>query len=139
MTASAVAKKSFLPARRAGQFLFVSGQLPLVDGQIPTPGTVGDTVSVEQAMEAARVAAQHCLAVLETELGSLEDVASVVKLNGYVASAPGFTAQAAVIDAASALIMSSLGEAGEHARLSIGVAALPLGAPVEIELIVTTR
>jgi enamine deaminase RidA (YjgF/YER057c/UK114 family) len=121
MTAPAVAKKSFLPARRAGQFLFVSGQLPLVDGQIPTPGTVGDTVSVEQAIEAAR------------------DVTSVVKLNGYVASAPGFTAQAAVIDAASDVIMSSLGEAGEHARLSIGVAALPLGAPVEIELIVTTR
>jgi enamine deaminase RidA (YjgF/YER057c/UK114 family) len=139
MTAPAFELKTFVPARRAGNFLFVSGQLPLVDGRILTPGTVGDTVTLEQASDAAKVAAQHCLAVLENELGSLDQVESVIKLNGYVASAPGFTAQATVVDAASRLILSTLGDAGIHARLSIGVASLPLGAPVEIELIVAVK
>jgi len=139
LTASALEQKAFVPARRAGNLIFVSGQLPLVEGRILNPGTVGDTVSVEQASDAAKVAAQHCLTVLEKELGSLDQVEAVVKINGYVASTPGFTAQATVIDAASRLVLDTLGDAGIHARLSIGVASLPLGAPVEIELIAIVK
>lgn len=138
-TSTTTARKPFLPVRRSGNLLFVSGQLPLAGGALVASGIVGATVSVDQARQAAEACASNCLAVVETELGSLDKVDFVVKLNGYVASAADFTGHAAVMDAASELVMARLGDAGEHARLAIGVASLPLGAVVEVEMIVAVK
>jgi enamine deaminase RidA (YjgF/YER057c/UK114 family) len=135
-----LAAKLYRPSRRAGELIFVSGQLPTVDGRIPATGLVGDGhLSVEVARQAAATAAGNCLRAAEEALGTLDDVGFVVKLSGYVASAPGFTDQAAVIDAASEVLLAELGERGQHARLAIGVAALPFGAPVEVEVILSVR
>ncbi|MBO1269319.1 RidA family protein [Arthrobacter cavernae] len=138
-TSTTAARKAFVPVRRSGNLLFVSGQLPLAGGELVATGIVGATVTVDQAREAAEACANNCLAVVEAELGSLENVDFVVKLNGYVASASDFTAQAAVMDAASDVVLARLGDAGEHARLAIGVASLPLGAAVEVEMIVAVK
>ncbi len=118
---------------------YLSGQLPRVNGEVRTPGKVGAEVSLEQAQEAARVCILQGLACLRQELGSLDRVVRILKLTGYVASAPGFVQQPAVIDAASGLLIDLLGTAGQHARSAVGVAELPRNAPVEIELIAAVR
>jgi enamine deaminase RidA (YjgF/YER057c/UK114 family) len=113
---------------------YVSGQLPRIDGRITCLGRLGESVSLEQGVEAASVCALNALAVLEAELGSLDQIDRFLKVTGFVASSPGFEQQAKVIDGASRIFHDVFGEAGRHARSAIGVAALPHGAAVEIEL-----
>lgn len=126
---------AYVPARRSGALVFTAGQLPFVDGALPRAGKVGADVDAEEAAALARIAALNGLAAVHALVG-LDAVAGVVKVVGYVASAPGFTGQPAVINGASNLLGEVFGEAGAHARSAVGVAALPLDAPVEVELIV---
>ena len=126
---------AYLPARRSGTRVFTAGQLPFVDGALPAPGKVGAGVAPEQAHDLARTCALNALAAVDDLVG-LDAVAGVVKVVGFVASAPGFTGQPGVINGASALLGDVFGEAGRHARSAVGVAELPLGAPVEVELVV---
>ncbi len=135
------AKPSFLyvPVVVHGNVAYVSGQLPKVGGDVRTSGKVGAEVSTDDAQEAARICVLQALAVLREALGSLDRVERVLKMNGYVASAPGFNQQPAVIDAASELLVQVFGEAGRHARAAVGVAELPRNSPVEIEFTVAVR
>jgi enamine deaminase RidA (YjgF/YER057c/UK114 family) len=126
---------AYVPARRSGSFVYTSGQLPMIDGKLPRTGKVGAEVSPEDAVELARACALNALAAVDALVG-LDAVAGVVKVVGFVASAPDFTGQPAVINGASNLLGEVFGEAGAHARSAVGVAALPLDAPVEVELIV---
>lgn len=116
-----------------------SGQLPRIDGRLTCIGTLGATVSVEEGRAAAAVCALNALAVLEVALGSLDRVERVLWLTGYVASDPGFHEQPAVVDGASTLLFDLFGRAGRHTRSAIGVAALPRGGAVEIEMAVAVR
>jgi enamine deaminase RidA (YjgF/YER057c/UK114 family) len=116
-----------------------SGQLPRIEGQLTCVGTLGDTVSVEEGAGAAAICALNALAVLEAELGTLDRVERVLSVTGYVASAPGFHRQPEVIDGASTVLYDVFGEAGRHTRSAIGVAALPRGGAVEIEVTVSLR
>jgi enamine deaminase RidA (YjgF/YER057c/UK114 family) len=129
---------AYIPARRSGSLVFTSGQVPMVDGALPVTGKVGAAVSPEAAAALARIAALNALAAVH-ELVGLDAVAGVVKVVGYVASAPDFTGQPAVVNGASTLLGEVFGDAGAHARSAVGVASLPLDAPVEIELIVELR
>jgi enamine deaminase RidA (YjgF/YER057c/UK114 family) len=113
-----------------------SGQLPRIDGQLTCIGTLGHDVSVEEGARAAEVCALNALAVLEAALGSLDRVERVLTVTGFVASTPDFHQQPAVIDGASAVLFSIFGDAGRHTRSAIGVAALPRGGAVEIEVTV---
>lgn len=124
---------SYVPAVAAGGFAWTSGQLPMVDGELVYTGHVGAEVTPEQAYTAARVAAGSALMALGTVVGA-KKLIRVVRVVGYVASAPGFTGQPAVINGASDLLIQVYGDAGKHARSAVGVAELPLNAPVEIEL-----
>ena len=127
---------SYLPAVRSGNFVFTAGQLPFENGTLRTTGTVGDSVSPEQAAEAARLCALNALAAAASESGGLDRIRRVVKVTGFVASAPGFNAQPQVLNGASDFIGEVFGEAGLHARSAVGVAELPLDSPVEVEIIV---
>ena len=131
----AAPKGVYVPARRTGNQVWTSGQLPLVGGELPATGLVGAEVTVDDAAAYARLCALNALAALDALVG-LDAVASVVKVVGYVASAPGFGGQPQVVNGASELMGVVFGSSGEHARSAIGVAALPLGAPVEVEVIV---
>jgi len=126
---------AYIPARRSGSLVFTSGQLPTVGGVLSRTGKVGQDVSAEDAADLARTAALNALAAVHDLVG-LDAVAGVVKVVGFVASAPDFTGQPGVVNGASALLGEVFGDAGAHARSAVGVAALPLDAPVEIELIV---
>ena len=130
---------AYVPAVRTGNLVYASGQTPTVDGVLQLRGRLGEGVSVEEARVAARLAALNCVAEVRGLLGSLDRVARVIRLTGYVASAPGFDQQPAVMNGASELLQEIFGEAGRHARSAIGVAELPGGAPVEVELIVEAR
>jgi len=130
---------AYLPAVRSGKYVYTSGQLPLVDGVLQAKGKVGEgegLVSPEEAYQAARTCALNALAAVASVSGGLDQVARVVKLVGFVASDPSFTGQPAVVNGASELLGEILGDAGRHARSAVGVAALPLDAPVEVELVV---
>ncbi|MBY6436372.1 RidA family protein [Rhodococcus kroppenstedtii] len=129
---------SYVPAVRSGNHVFTSGQLPMVDGALHATGKVGAEVDPEVATEAARLCALNALAAIDALVG-LESITRVVKVVGFVASAPGFTGQPGVINGASHLLGDVFGDAGVHARSAVGVAELPLGAPVEVELIVEVR
>lgn len=113
-----------------------SGQLPRIAGRLTCVGTLGDTVDVSQGSEAAKVCALNALAVLEAALGTLDRVERVLTVTGYVASAPGFHEQPAVIDGASKVLYEIFGDAGRHTRSAVGVASLPRGGAVEIEVVV---
>jgi len=126
---------AYVPAVQTGNLVYVSGQVPMVDGQLAATGKVGDGVSPEQAKDLAQRCALNALAAIDSLVG-LERVVKVVKLLGFVASAEGFTGQPAVVNGASELFGALFGEAGQHARSAVGVAELPLGAPVEVEVIV---
>jgi enamine deaminase RidA (YjgF/YER057c/UK114 family) len=127
---------SYVPAKRAGNLVFTAGQLPFDDhGELAATGKVGSEVSVEEAQNAARLCALNALAAASEKLGSLDDIAGVVKVVGFVASAEGFTEQPKVINGASDLIGEVFGEAGLHARSAVGVAELPMNSPVEVEII----
>lgn len=129
---------SYVPAVRSGTLIFTAGQLPFQNGDLALTGKVGDAVSVENAKEAARLCALNALAAAAGEAGGLDGIARVVKVTGYVASVPGFTRQPEVLNGASDLIGDLFGESGLHARSAVGVAELPLGAPVEVEIVVQT-
>jgi enamine deaminase RidA (YjgF/YER057c/UK114 family) len=116
-----------------------SGQLPRIDGQLTCCGTLGTTVTVEEGADAAAVCALNALAVLEVALGSLDRIERVLTVTGYVASAPDFHRQPDVVDGASAVLAAVFGAAGRHTRSAVGVAALPRGGAVEIEVTVAVR
>ncbi|MGW5670169.1 RidA family protein [Micromonospora sp. NPDC003776] len=126
---------SYVPAVQSGQHVYVSGQLPMAEGKLLATGKVGNGVSADQAKDLAQRSALNALAAIDALVG-LENVVKVVKLTGFVASAPGFTGQPGVINGASDLFGAVFGEAGRHARSAVGVAELPLDAPVEVEVIV---
>jgi enamine deaminase RidA (YjgF/YER057c/UK114 family) len=126
---------SYVPVMRTGNLIFLSGTLPLVQGKLLRQGKVGDNISIEEAREDAKAATINALSVLRAETGSLDRVKRCVKITGYVASAPDFTEQPGVLNAASDLIHEIWGEAGRHARAAVGVTVLPLNSPVEIEFI----
>lgn len=125
----------YLPAVRSGSLVFTAGQLPLVDGVLAATGKLGAEIDPARGHELARTCALNALAAVDGLVG-LDAVVRVVKVVGFVASAPGFTAQPTVINGASELLGEVFGEAGAHARSAVGVAELPLGAPVEVELVV---
>ena len=127
---------AYVPAVRAGTLVYTSGQLPMVDGALPKTGKVGAEVTPEEAKELAQQCALNALAAIRAEIGELSNVRRVVKVVGFVASAPDFTGQPGVVNGASELLGQVFGEAGVHARSAVGVAVLPLDAPVEVELVV---
>ncbi|GAA4062076.1 RidA family protein [Agromyces indicus] len=130
---------AYVPAVVTGSYVYTSGQLPFVDGALPASGKVGEgegLVAAADAKEYARHCALNALAAVRAELGSLDRITRVVKLVGFVASAPDFTGQPGVVNGASELLGEVFGEAGRHARSAVGVAVLPLDAPVEVELVV---
>jgi len=130
---------AYVPSVRTGSYVYVSGQLPTVDGKLPAVGKVGDAVTAEDAAGMARTCALNALAAAAAAAGGLEGIRRIVKVTGFVASAPGFTGQPQVINGASELLIEVFGEDGRHARSAIGVAELPLNAPVEVELIAEVR
>lgn len=127
---------SYLPALTSGNLVFTAGQIPLVDGKLAATGKVGSEISLERAQELARICLLNGLAAVKSEIGDLQRVKRIVKIVGFVSSDPSFIQQPQVINAASDLLAEIFGEAGRHARSAVGVAVLPLDAPVEIELIV---
>ncbi|PPH40304.1 LysR family transcriptional regulator [Rathayibacter sp. AY1E4] len=136
LPAVAVPAGAYVPAVVHGGLVYTAGQIPFVDGSLPLVGKVGAEVSPEQAKELARTCALNALAAVADAIGSLDRVTRIVTLTGFVASASGFTGQPGVINGASELLGDVFGEPGRHARSAVGVAELPLGAPVEVELIV---
>jgi enamine deaminase RidA (YjgF/YER057c/UK114 family) len=127
---------AYVPAVRSGPYVYTSGQLPMVSGALVATGKVGAEVSAEQAKDLARTCALNALAAVKSQIGDLSRVVRVVKVVGFVASSPDFTGQPGVINGASELFGQVFGDAGQHARSAVGVAVLPLDAPVEVELIV---
>jgi len=126
---------AYIPAVRTGTFVYTSGQLPLVEGKLQGTGKVGDGVSPEEGAVLARTAALNALAAVASVAGSLDAIIRIVRVTCFVASAPGFTGQAQVANGASELLIEVLGDAGRHARSAVGMAVLPLDAPVEVEII----
>ncbi len=126
---------SYVPAVRSGDHVYTSGQLPVQGGELGAVGKVGAQVSPERAKELARVCALNALAAVDALVG-LDTVVQVVKVTGFVASTPDFTGQPGVVNGASELLGEVFGDAGQHARSAVGVAALPLDAPVEVEVVV---
>jgi enamine deaminase RidA (YjgF/YER057c/UK114 family) len=125
---------SYVPAVQAGEFVLTSGQLPMVDGKLVLTGKVGAEVTAEEAKAQARICALNALAAVKSVIGDLDRIQQVVKVVGFVASAPDFTGQPGVVNGASELLGEVLGAAGVHARSAVGVAVLPLDAPVEVEI-----
>ncbi|GAB7182209.1 RidA family protein [Kitasatospora sp. Ki12] len=130
---------AYVPALQSGEFVFTSGQLPVVGGKLVSTGKVGAEVSPEEAKELAQTCALNALAAVKSVIGDLDRIERVVKVVGFVASAPDFTGQPGVINGCSELLGKVLGAAGVHARSAVGVAVLPLDAPVEIELQVRVK
>ena len=126
----------YAPATRAGGLVFTSGQLPMLDGTLITSGRVGEGVPEDVARRCAAQAALNALAAAST-VCDLDEVAGVLKLTGYVAAVPGFTRHSAVIDGASEIMAAAFGDQGRHARAAVGVAGLPVGSPVEVEIVLT--
>jgi enamine deaminase RidA (YjgF/YER057c/UK114 family) len=126
---------AYVPAVRSGSYVYTSGQLPFVDGTLAATGKVGGELGADEAKRHARTCALNALAAVHGVAG-IDAVVRIVKVVGFVASAEGFTGQPAVVNGASELLGEIFGVAGEHARSAVGVAELPLGAPVEVELVV---
>ena len=127
---------AYVPTVRSGDLVWTSGQLPFVAGELQAVGKVGAEVTADTAKEQARICALNALGAVKAEVGDLDRVRRVVKVVGYVASAPSFFGQPAVVNGASELLGEVFGDAGKHARSAVGVAALPLDAPVEVEVVV---
>ena len=133
---------AYVPYIQVGNYVYTSGQLPFIAGKEKITGIVGysaNSISTDAAKELAKNCILNTLAVLQTALGSLDSVEQIIKLSGFVASKPDFLDQPKVINGASELLNDIFGQAGKHARSAIGVASLPLGAPVEIELIAKVK
>jgi len=126
---------AYVPAVRTGNYVYVSGQLPLVDGKLQATGKVGASVGAQEAAALARICALNGLAAAAGAAGGLDAIARIVKVTCFVASEPTFTGQAQVANGASEFFIEVLGDAGRHARSAIGMAVLPLDSPVEVELI----
>jgi enamine deaminase RidA (YjgF/YER057c/UK114 family) len=126
---------SYVPSVQTGNLLYLSGILPLINGKLLRTGRVGESVSLDEAREDAKTATINALSVLKSNIGNLDKVRRCVKISGYIASAPDFTEQPKVLNAASDLIFDVFGDAGRHARAAVGVNVLPLNSPVEIEFI----
>jgi len=126
---------AYVPAQISGNLVYTAGQLPMVGGVLPAVGKVGAEVGADEAQEYARICALNALAAADSVIGSLDRVTRVVKVTGFVASAPDFTGQPGVVNGASELLGEVFGDAGKHARSAVGVAVLPLDAPVEVEVI----
>jgi enamine deaminase RidA (YjgF/YER057c/UK114 family) len=133
--AASKALAAYIPAVITGNLVFTSGQLPMMDGALPATGKVGAEVDAEAAKQLARQCVLNGLAAARSAIGSLDRITRVVKVVGFVASAPDFTGQPGVINGASELLGEIFGEAGQHARSAVGVAVLPLDAPVEVEFL----
>jgi enamine deaminase RidA (YjgF/YER057c/UK114 family) len=130
---------AYVPAVRTGNIVYTAGQLPIVEGQLVAAGKVGAEVGAAEASALARTCALNALAAAASVAGGLSGIVRIVKLTGFVASAPGFTGQPQVVNGASELLLEVFGEAGRHARSAVGTAVLPLDAPVEVELIAEVR
>jgi enamine deaminase RidA (YjgF/YER057c/UK114 family) len=127
---------AYIPAVQSGNLVFTSGQLPMINGSLAETGKVGGSVSPERAKELATVCALNALAAVKTVIGDLDKIKRVVKVVGFVSSTPEFSGQPGVVNGASEFLGEVFGDKGIHARSAVGVAVLPLDAPVEIELIV---
>lgn len=130
---------AYVPAVRVGDLVYSSGQLPTVAGQLVATGKVGGEVSVETAVECARVAVLNGLAAVSEQAGGIDEIERVVRVVIFVASTPDFTAQPQVGNGASNVVGEIFGAAGQHARSAVGVSVLPLDAPVEVEVVVQVR
>ena len=126
---------AYVPALRTGPYVYVSGQVPVADGKLLGTGKVGGEVSTEEAARMARACALNGLAAAASVAGGLDGIRRIVKVVGFVASAPGFSGQPQVINGASEFLIEVLGDAGRHARSAVGMSVLPLDSPVEVELI----
>ena len=130
---------AYIPAVQLGDLVYTSGQLPVVDGVLKYAGQLGVDVSEEDGYAAAKICAINCLAAVKFAVGSLDRIERIVKVTGFVNSAPDFTAQPKVMNGASEFLNEAFGEAGAHARSAVGVSGLPLGAAVEVEMIVKVK
>lgn len=126
---------AYQPAVVADGVVYISGQLPLVDGKLPRSGKVGAEVSAEQAYDLARTCGLNLIAALKHAVGDLDRITRIAKVGGFVASAPDFTGQPQVINGTSEILAEVFGEVGQHARSAVGVAVLPMDTPVEVDLI----
>lgn len=135
----AIPVAAYLPAVRTGNYIYTSGQLPLIAGELQATGLVGKDLDEEAAAKAAEICALNIIAAVKSQIGDLDKVVRVVKLVGFVASTPDFGKQPVVINGASNLMATAFGDAGKHARSAVGVASLPLNAAVEVEAIVEVR
>ena len=135
----ATPQAAYVPAVRTGAYVYVSGQVPVVDGKLPATGKVGAEVSPADAAGLARICGLNAIAAAAAAAGGLDRIRRIVKVVGFVASAPGFNGQPLVVNGASELLIAVFGEEGRHARSAVGVAELPLDAPVEVELIAEVR
>jgi enamine deaminase RidA (YjgF/YER057c/UK114 family) len=130
---------SYVPAVQTGDFVFTSGQLPMLDGVLQFPGRLGDGVSVEEGRQAARISVINCLSAVKSVLGNLDSIEKIVKVTVFISCDSGFTEQPEVANGASDLLLEIFGEAGKHSRSAVGVSALPRNASVEIEMIVKVK
>lgn len=131
-----VTERLFEDGVKTGNLIFVSGNAAKIDGVLKYKGIVGDTISIEQAQDAAKISFVNCLAAVRNMTGSLNSIKKIINIKGYVASTADFFGQPEVMDAVSALVNEVFGEAGRHSRVSLGTASLPGGTPVEIEIVV---
>ncbi len=136
LPAAAAPAANYVPAVRSGSLLFLSGQLPFTDGKLAFLGRLGDTVSVEDGYQAARLCAINLIAQIQAAASTIDRVARIVRVGGFVACTADFTDQPKVINGASDLFVAVFGDAGRHARAAVGCPSLPLGVPVEVEAVV---
>jgi enamine deaminase RidA (YjgF/YER057c/UK114 family) len=127
---------SYVPAVRSGNYVYTSGQVPFVKGELMHKGKLGGDLTIEQGYECARATAMNCLAAVKSVIDDLDRVKRIVRVTGFINSAPGFTDQPKVLNGASDLLVEIFGERGKHSRLAIGTSELPLGAPLEIDMVV---
>ena len=130
---------AYIPAKRVGNLIFTAGQLPMVNGELISKGLLGQDVEIEEANKAARICTINAIAAIKGVIGDLDQIQQIVRVVGYVASVSTFTQQPAVVNGASELLLEIFGDNGKHARTAVGMAALPLNAPVEIELTVEVK
>ncbi|NLT94444.1 MAG: RidA family protein [Clostridia bacterium] len=130
---------AYVPAVKIDNFVYTSGQLPFANGELKYKGKVGKEVKEEDGYQAARLCALNCLSVIKGVIGDLDKIEQIIKVNGFVASAPGFDAQPKVVNGASELLGEIFQEKGQHARVAVGVNELPLNATCEIEMIVKVK
>ena len=130
---------AYVPAIKVGDYVYTSGQIPFVQGTLAYAGKIGKDLPLEQGYEAAKVCALNCLAAVKSVIGSLDNIEQIVKVVGFVNSAPGFVDQPKVINGASELVGNIFGKQGEHSRSAVGVPELPINAAVEVEMIVKVK